>query len=214
MANIDFTINLQDFRVSENKLIDAIARHLRSVFKKVREPIRARVGMAAAEAIRRAPEYTSLLTGKLRGELGVIDAAPVLEAVIRNIAAGCRVKSLGVRRVGKGIDGGLRIELLKGDYSEVLKAPGRSFESEGGHQIDWLRWLTLEGDRIIVADHRFVLNFSERSRTGTGIMIRPGNWRVPPEFAGTDADNWLTRALGTIGRDILKILQEEIQRNV
>lgn len=195
-------------------VLDAVASQLGAAFARAVPAVRRRVGEAAARAVRSAPEYESLLSGGLRGQLGVVDALPVLSAVCRNLAGGVVVTSLGARRAGPAVEGGMRIELLKGDYSEVLTVAGASFQSEGGFAIDWLRWLTLEGDRVIVADYRFSAGFPERSRTGLGVMARPGTWRVPPEFSGTASDNWLTRSLGTMGPDVEAILRDEISRSL
>jgi len=193
-------------------MLDAVANELGKAFRFAASGIRLRVGRVATEAIKSSPEYTSLLTGQLRGELGVVNAEPILLTICRNIADGVVVTSLGARRTGMKIEGGIRIELLKGDYSEALSVAGASFVSEHGFSVDWLRWLTLEGDRIIIADFSYVSGFPQRSRTGLGIMKRPGTWSVPAEFSGTDSDNFLTRALESIGPEIEVILQQEIQK--
>lgn len=195
-------------------VLDSLAQHLTKTFRLSTGNIRARVGEAAVLAIQSCPEYVSLVGGELRGELGVVSAAPVLNKVCKNIAEGVVVTSLGVRRVGLAVEGGVRIEMLKGDYSEVLSVGGGSYRSEGGFQIDWLRWLTMEGDRVLVTDHHYSLGLGQRSRTGLGVMGLGGFWRVPPQYSGTPADNWLTRALGKMGPAVETILQEEIRRNL
>jgi hypothetical protein len=108
------------------------------------------------------------------------------------------------------VQGSLLIELLKGDYSEVLTVDGASFISEGNFEIPWLRWLTLEGDKIMVGDHSFVGGYLERSRTGYGIMAKPGNWHVPVEYAGTAEENWITRALAGLPLLVENIIKKEI----
>lgn len=212
MVDLVLTLDIPDDRGMTFAVLDAIAAALRTALFKATPGIRAKVGRAAVDAIKACPEYQSLLGGELRGELGVVAAEPVLNAVCANIAGGVVVTSLGARRMGMAVDGGLRIELLKGDYSEVLGVPGGQFTSEGGFDIPWLRWLTLEGDRVLVADHKFVAGHAGRSRTGLGIMQRPGSWRVPPEFSGTDADNWLTRALSELEVPVTTIIQYEVQK--
>ena len=191
--------------VLERALVDRFGAALRAAAPGVRE----RVGALAAAALERAPEYTSLLTGTLRGQLGVVSAGPVLARVARNLADGCRVTVLAPGRAGGSL-GGMRVELVKGDYSEVLGAGG-AFTSEGGHPVDWLRWLTLEGDRIIVVDYHFYAGRAG-SRTGQGIMEPTGVWRVPPEHAGTAADNWVLRALLPLGPEAAAALRAELAR--
>ena len=46
-----------------------------------------------------------------------------------------------------------------------------------------------------------------------GIMIskKRGFWQVPPEYSGTEADNFATRALGNIETEIDHIVKQAIQ---
>lgn len=194
-------------------MIRAVADRMSDAFVSAGPAIKNRVGIAAVEAIKICPEYISLINGELRGELGVVDASQILNTVCRNIADGILVTSQGVRVVGQRLRGGLTVEILKGDYSEVLSANG-SFISEHGYLIDWLRWLTLEGDRIIIADYGYYSNNPAKSRTGLGIMKRPGKWRVPPEFSGTDSDNFITRAIASIAPQVEKIIDYEIKKRL
>lgn len=208
---VKFKFDIADFA---GHVIDGVAEQLATAFGKVAKKASSRIGDLAVVAIEKSPEYESLLAGKLRGELGVVDARPVLDAVVRNIQAGVVVTSQGARRAGQNIQGGMRVEIIKGDYSEVLGVVGASFTSEGGHEVDWLRWLTLEGDRVFISDFHFYPGTQAASRTGQGLMEPTGCWRVSPEFSGVEGDNWLTRALEKIVPDIGKILVEEIQRAI
>jgi hypothetical protein len=193
-------------------LLDALASHLTTAFARSTAGIAAGIGLVAAEALRNCPEYAALVGGELRGELGAVSARRVLEAVCKNIAGGVRVASLGVRRSGAGLEGGMRIGLVKGDYSEVLGVDGGTFTSEKGFDVPWLRWLTLEGDAVLVADHHFLAKAA--GRTGRGVMVPTGVWRVPAEYAGTAEDNWILRALRGIGADVTEVIAREVQRNV
>jgi hypothetical protein len=206
------TVSVVDDGRFRGRLLDALSRKLSDAFARAAGGVAARVGAIAVEAIQASPEYASLLSGELRGQLGAVDAAAVLRRVCENVAAGVRVTSLGVRRQGDGLSGGMRVALVKGDYSEVLGAEGATFTSEGGFEIPWLRWLTLEGDAILVADHHFQAGHAARSRTGLGIMVKPGSWRVPPEFSGTAEDNWILRALADVGPAVAEALVDEIRK--
>lgn len=206
------TVTLADDGRFRERLLDALARKLSDAFARAAGGAAARVGAIAAAAIQASPEYASLLTGELRGQLGAVDAAAVLRRVCENVAGGVRVTSLGVRRQGDGLSGGVRVALVKGDYSEVLGAEGATFTSEGGFEIPWLRWLTLEGDAVLVADHHFEAGHRGRSRTGLGLMVKPGSWRVPPQFAGTAEDNWVLRALSGVGPAVAEALVDEIRK--
>ena len=211
---VTLTVELPKTNVLLSMILDQIALKLSEAFSAAAPRIKQRVGDEAAKAIKESPEYASLLSGRLRHELGVIDASPVLAAIIRNISQGVVVTSKGARRRGNNIVGGLEIKLLKGDYSEVLAVDGASFVSEHGFDVPWVKWLTLAGDTILVSDHKYVASPVSFSRTGLGLMRKPGVWRVPAEFSGTGSDNWLTRALIKLGDSITVITQEEIQRAI
>lgn len=212
-ASVSVRLDFADPRQLADAVLGGLAEVLDAACRRAAGAIRARVGAVAAAAVRASPEYASLVAGDLRHQLGVADAAPVLGAVAAKLAGSVAVTPLGVRRAGDGLAGGLRLELLRADYDEVLSAGG-SFRSEGGHQIDWLRWLTLEGDRLLVADHAYVAGPSRSSRTGYGVMARPGSWRVPPEYAGVAADNWLTRALLRTDDAVALAVAEELAGSV
>mgnify|MGYP003646261604 FL=1 len=85
-----------------------------------------------------------------------------------------------------------------------------------GTPLEWLKWLLLEGDRVIVANYRFEPSNKGTSRTGEGIMIktRGGGWNVPPQFAGVDNDNFATRALEGIQDTIDYFVRQEITKGL
>ena len=64
---------------------------------------------------------------------------------------------------------------------------------EGG-DLHWLRWLLLEGYKVLVVGFHFRFQ-PGRGRSQLGYMRKGGFWRVPPEYAGTADDNFVTRAL-------------------
>lgn len=195
------------------KLLAVLARKLTLALLSAQGRVAERVGDIAEAAVRACPEYTALISGSLRGELGVVDAEPIVSLVINNIRSGVRVEVRPVVPTAVGLSGGLTIRLLKSDMSEALSAGG-VFKSEGGFQIPWLRWLTTGGSEVLVSDFHFSPGHRDRSRTGQGIMLRGGSWAVPSQYAGTDADNWLTRALHHIGPDVAEMLQEELTRSL
>lgn len=198
--------------LAESVLLELVADRMAHALLAAVPGVRRKVSAAVSESIRLSPAYQALLHGRLRHELGVVEAEPVLDAVASNVAGGVVVTSLGARRSGAGLAGGLRIEILKKDYSEVLGVPGASFTSENGYDVDWLKWLTLEGDRIIVSDHRFVAAPIPESRTGLGIMMPQGSWKVPFEYSGTANDNWIVRALLGAGPAVEEIVGREVRR--
>jgi hypothetical protein len=215
MASTQVKLRLPGENVFRAAIVAALARKLDLALRKASSGIAHRLGEAAEAALRASPAWNSLVGGQLYHELGVVDAEPILEHVARNVRNGVLVQSLGVRPQGERLTGGLRMQLLKGDYSEVLDVDGAEFVSEGRYVIPWLRWLTLGGNAILVGDYHFESGHTQASRTSDGIMVRSGTWQVPAEYSGTEEDNWLTRALlSALPAATVNILSEEIARSL
>ena len=92
--------------------------------------------------------------------------------------------------------------LLNKDFS--------SYDSNG-NSVDWLNWLLLAGDTIVVADYEVIYKRTRSSRSGRGLMISPEmtkGFRVRPEMSGVEDDNWITRSLLVAE----KKLQEHFQK--
>jgi hypothetical protein len=46
-------------------------------------------------------------------------------------------------------------------------------------------------------------------------MVSSNNsWRVPPQFAGSQASNWTTRAIERVDKQIESIIQKAIEDNI
>ena len=86
MADVFFSLSLGNIRGLQNAILDAAANHIRAGLHRAKGPIQQRIGQAASDAIRHSPEYTSLLEGQLRAELGVTSAVSlVLDRIAENI---------------------------------------------------------------------------------------------------------------------------------
>lgn len=187
---------------------EAIAE-LGKVMRSAIPAIRSRVVNIVSHALRVAPEWTSLVSGELRSHLGITDAGPVLESILRAITDNVTITQKSA------LD--LTVEVLRNGYTEILQVPGISYQSKGG-AVPWLDWLLFKGDNVILAGVSINLNRRTRkaSRTGSAIMVQrtktSGNWRMPAEFSGTSSDNWITRALRDVEPLIADIVAEEIIR--
>ena len=69
----------------------------------------------------------------------------------------------------------------------------RRMNTEKGQSLHWLRWLLKEGAKPIVIGYQYVPGKAGRSRGGV-MMANAQSWRVPPQFSGTDENNFITRA--------------------
>lgn len=145
-------------------------------------------------SIKAQPEYSSLKSGELRNRFGIQSAAQVDEVLT---ALGDIDTKIDKARIsGDQITAEITINMIKSDFG-TLGANAGTYVSEGGSEIDWLNWLLYEGNNSVVIGYKYKPVVSPKSRTGKGIMIKgEGNiFRVPPEFAGTSDDNWITRGV-------------------
>lgn len=108
------------------------------------------------------------------------------------------------------LNGGVIIELQPSDFQNLLSLQsGYVVYSQG--DLHWLNWLLTMGNSVIIANY----NYSPQSGAGRsrqGIMKFGGSFRVPPQYSGTDTDNFITRALtGSTQEDqITQIINTEL----
>ena len=166
-----------------------------------------------SKAIVSTPEYESLTSGILRLELGIPDAQNKVHQLIEYWISNMQVSYSTPKITSGTIKSKLSISMVKADFSDVLN---KDF-AEVVHNIDnyslpWLRWLVLEGTMPLVKDHEVIIGPNARSRTGGAIMKNKtgASWSVPSPFAGTQDDNWITRAINSASQDIDNLLSKAL----
>lgn len=203
-------------RQIKNMMIEAllpeIDRYLHQVLSKIKLPIQNTI----ARAIKDSPEYQSLVdnAGKLRGALGVVDAKAKLELIIDKWKSDVGIGYDPPTNVGGKIRAGFSLQIIRGDYADVINLAVSKFISENNYLVPWLEWLLLAGRSRVVQNYVIEYGPSRRSRTGLAVMRKhpSGSFSVPSEFAGTDTDNFVTRALDKASNEILEIIVAEMER--
>jgi hypothetical protein len=141
------------------------------------------------------PEYSSLVSGSLFHEFGIPDPAGRIQEIFSAIKSGGVLSIKQPSISGNMIKGGFKVSMVKEDFADLISLGGSSLTTEKGSVLNWLKWLLIEGDTIIISDYSYSVEAPGRSRTGLGVMVSGGSWRVPPEFAGNTKNNWITRAI-------------------
>lgn len=203
-------------RQIKNMMIEAllpeIDRYLHQVLSEIKLPIQNTI----ARAIKDSPEYQSLVdnAGKLRGALGVVDAKAKLELIIDKWKSDVGIGYDPPTNVGGKIRAGFSLQIIRGDYADVINLAVSKFISENNYLVPWLEWLLLAGRSRVVQNYVIEYGPSRRSRTGLAVMRKhpSGSFSVPSEFAGTDTDNFVTRALDKASNEILEIIVAEMER--
>ena len=198
------------------KILIAIKDHLSIVFNKSVGPIQDKIRTNIKEALMSQPEYLSLISGQLKYEFGISTSQQVNDIIdlwIKNIV----VDYSPPIAKASSVSGGFSLSAIRDDYSDVISSQSAVvIDSKSGAILPWLEWLLLYGGKIIVKNYTVKFGPNPRSRTGMAVMIESNgkNWRVPPEFAGTSTNNWITRALDQMGDKVLDIIQTEIEKRI
>lgn len=192
----------------EQKILRALVKEIQGVFngKKIISEIQSLV----IGAIQSSPEYQSMVGGVLQGELGIPDPLSRLERLFGVWLANTRVNFTAPTISRSQIKAQLKIEMIKADLSDVSGSDiSYIVDANSGKNIYWLEWLTLAGDKTIIKDYNIMIGANRRSRTGFAIMkqVVGGRWRVPSAFSGTITNNWITRSIDSVSKEIENILE-------
>lgn len=201
---------LESNKTIADQILKALIPDIRQYLDKIYNSLKSTIPLIVIESIKAQPEYTALLSGTLQYELGIVDPGSRLKEILATIESGAIVSTKPLKTTGSGFSGGVKLQMVKSDFSDLLNLGSASFVSENGSQINWLEWLLIEGDSVIISDYDFILGPSKYSRTGMGIMrsMSGGSWRVPPEYAGTANNNWITRAIEAASQSIQKEIEK------
>lgn len=181
-------------------ILAEIATVLNPIFVASAPGIKVRVAGLIRKYITDSPEFKSLENGVLKIDLGLASPSSVLIPIVNALANEVFVIINPLQIKGNRLVGGIKVQLIKGDYSKILGMPEASYISQGllsqqQHQIDWLEWLVKRGDSIIISDHSVRYTTHWPSRSGGGIMFKSRKgFRIRPQFSGTIDNNFITRA--------------------
>jgi hypothetical protein len=208
---------LDSSSVISTKILGSIIGHLQPAFIKTQQSLQQILPKIVKEALVLEPEYASLLSGQLRSELGVPDADSKIEQIFSAWSNNLVVQNRPLSIKGSGLSGGFSINIIKSDFSDILSLPAAVVvDSTSGSIIPWLQWLLIEGNQILIRDYKLKTGPNSRSRTGNAIMVSStkDNWRVPPQFAGTINNNWVTRAIDRLDDSVLTYIEKELEKHI
>lgn len=197
------------------KILISLRDYLRPIMQNVGRNINQSIIKDVAEAIKAEPEYMSLLSGVLRSELGIPDAAQRIERLLDAWSNSAVFTANPVTITGTRLSGGFSLNMIRSDFSDILGLSDATITDDiSGSSIEWLRWLLLEGGKTIIIRNYEVSypGSNSRSRTGNAVMIQSKkNWKIPAAFAGDVKNNWITRAIDRLDSTILSKLQQELE---
>lgn len=162
------------------------------------------------DAIKQQPEYNSLLSGKLRGEFGLTNSLSKVNDIIRIWADNIVVDYEAPKIKGSQIVAFYSISMIDSDYSDVLGSPAAKQLIDGGN-LPWLRWLLLDGGKILVPKYDVQFGNNPNSRTGNAVMVEGGSYSVDPKYRGQQGNNWVTRAVGSVNNSIENLISKSLK---
>ena len=214
MSKLKFSVKLLDTNavISQN-IAQALLKDVEVYFNKLVSQMQSKIPEIVVQNIISQPEYSALLSGNLQYELGITNPSARLSEILDTIRSGAIINTQTPKVVSNKISAKAKLQMIQKDFSDLLSLGSASFTSEKGSEIDWLRWLLIEGDSVIISDYNFILGPSKASRTGMGIMRQSsgGSWRVPPEYAGSINNNWITRAIDSAVPQIDQLISNLIK---
>lgn len=201
--------------VIQKAILDALLPEVSNFMNKANNYIQNNIYAIIRESIVSQPEYDSLVSGQLRLELGVPDAALRIEDLINIWINNAVVEYKSPKISNNKIKSSFSIKMIKTNFDDVLNLDVANIESDvASSGVPWLRWLLLDGTTVVVDDYEVYFGPNNRSRTGYAIMRASSDrgWSVPQQYAGTLSDNWITRGIESSKTDIQKLLEKALSQ--
>ena len=191
----------------KEKIFTALAEEVNTLFNKNKKTVKRAFSMAIKSWIDSCPEMISLRNssiGSLAAQFGLPQgtADNAVSAISNAIASSI---SVDLKPFNKKLKGSVYFYFQRSDFTNLLSLPEGHVVTERNTDLHWLDWLLTQGDTTIITGFNYQPN--SLGRSGGGIMTIGGMWRVPPEFAGTQENNFITRAFienQTQIKDVLK----------
>lgn len=141
------------------------------------------------------PEIQSLISSNidsLAGQFGIRPGSKtdIVNAIIQSVENSIIIKFIPFSPSFKG---GIEVSFQPSNFVNLLNLSQGHVIYKGG-DLHWMDWLLMRGDGIIVVNYEYNAQ-SGLGRSRLGNMREGGSFRVPPQYSGTDSDNFITRAL-------------------
>jgi hypothetical protein len=200
---MDFSIKiLTPPDVIQRKILEEMKKHIKNkwgtIHGKIENAFKDYIGLV----VRNSEFYDNLLSGKLKTELGVVDASFAMSQIIDALRNTVVITVGDIKIMGnQSLKGIITLKAVPDDFQAALSTPMASYTSVNvkgeSTLVPWLSWVLFEGTSPVVFDYKIVFGQPIFSRTGDAIMKKEpgGKWEVPTRFAGTSHTNFIFRAL-------------------
>lgn len=195
--------NFKEFlKGAVKELVSLVNRDVKKKAKRVEKQAKKIV----FNAVYNSPEMSALRRGQLSFDLGIPAGEDPSVIIAQAVSDSIRIDPPNFRSAGNRINGNFKIQIQPSSFANLLSSSFGTVVTEKGQALPWLSWLLVEGDAIIIADWH--VQYGPYGRSGGARMVPNGMFTIDPQYSGTINDNFVTRALDTIGDDIVKLLGE------
>jgi len=140
----------------------------------------------------------ALKRDELRGSFGLPPGGynAAIDSIVNETSSDTYIYSRPLKIVGNTISGGWVLAIGSDLFEKMKNMSTVIQDTEKGAKLPWLRWTLERGNSIIITNFRVKFQIG-KGRSGFAHMIPNAviGYRVPPQFAGTDHDNWFTKAI-------------------
>ena len=203
------------------KLLDSLTTIDKRIKEAMADEINKRLRVAKGKIIKEAmgsiyhwvqtlPEMQAMIDdgpGSLSAMFGLEGSArpKAVLAIARSVVESTEVEVTYYNKMLK--NGGLWLKFQPANFKNLLSLPeGENQAYPEGH---WLRHLLLSGNQTIVVGYHYTPGRGGRS--GGGTMTSGGAWRVPPQYAGDEGNNFITRAFEGREKQIADIFSRALK---
>ena len=150
---------------------------------------------------------TSLLSASPESLAGAFGVSPSQVSSIVGSIVGAVSNSISVevKKFDQNLRGSLSINFQPAEFSNLISLRQGHTVYDGG-DLHWLKWLLTLGSAPIISNYDYVASAGD-GRSGLGVMKVGGSFRVPPEYAGTMNNNFVTKAFADKGDQIVSMLE-------
>lgn len=186
-------------------------------FRRVSAQINADIRLVLRQKLYSSDTVFNLIFGKLQLDFGLTDDVArqvvyeIVEAVVNQVVVDYdpNGKDLVTLRVTVNPPPIAQLLLIRNASYTSINAAGEASE------VPWLKWLLTRGTQVVVKGYNVKYGDYRRlghSRTKQAIMIKTYSdpFRVDPEFAGTEDDNFITRAILAATPEIQDIVYKRV----
>jgi hypothetical protein len=221
MAN-NFWVELTESpKQFEGIILAAIASKLDNAFGKAYPKILEETKTLVHKTLSKSNVISELRDGRtLRGELGLTSglARSAAQTITEEVSGSVQAAYSTIELTSSGSKGGLSFYIQPEDLSNVLKIAQSqvSYYSKRYKKpvrLDWLDWLLVRGDSIIVAKFHYEPS-TGKGRSGLGEMKKEGMFRMNSAWSGVQGNNFISRAITTteFQLDLTSIIEKQVGR--